>query len=134
MKEQFLGPPRVCPRVLQAHGEGEEHTDLKVASTGWHGPLGLHSTGWRVKERLGSLLGPRPWQATGSRTGVEVENTAVSPEGQVLGGPDFTRVALKGFRTHTLRKTCKVSHAESRFSSLFLDRHFSGLKDLQSWL
>lgn len=54
-----------CPRVLQAHGEGEEHTDLKVASTGWHGPLGLHSTGWRVKERLGSLLGPRPWQASG---------------------------------------------------------------------
>lgn len=52
----------------------------------------------------------------GSRTGVEVENTAVSPEGQVLGGPVFTRVALKGFRTHTLRKTRKVSHAESRFS------------------
>lgn len=52
----------------------------------------------------------------GFRTRVEVENTAVSPEGQVLGGPDFTRVALKGFRTHTLRKTRKVSHAESRFS------------------
>ena len=62
---------------------------------------------------------------------MEVEKwaeTAVSPEGQVLGGPDFTRVALKGFRTHTLLKTHKVSHAESQFSPPFLDCHFSGLK------
>lgn len=41
------------------------HWPLKVARTGWHGPLGLHSTGQRAKERRGSLLGPRPWQASG---------------------------------------------------------------------
>ena len=55
-------------------------------------------------------------------------NTWVSPEGQVLSGPVFTRVHLKGFRTHTLLKTHKLSHAESRFTPLFLDQHFSGSK------
>lgn len=105
----------------------------KVARTGWHSPLGLHSTGWRVKERWGSRLGPRPWQAeAGPQTGVEVGKWAehiVSPEGQVLGGPVFTHVALKGFPELTrLLKTHKRSHAESRFSPLFLDRHFPGLK------
>ena len=124
--------PGFCPTALQAYGEEEEHTDLSQ----WPEQAGTTPSA-STAQAGGSRRDGVPFWAqdrgkpAGSQTGVEVGKWAehiMSPEGQVLGGPVFTPVALKGFRTHTLLKTHKLSHAESRFSPLFLDRHFPGLK------
>lgn len=85
-QNRLARPPRPPQHRMEGQGEMELPPGPKsVASQRAPGP------GWR----WGSGL-----------------NTSVSPEGQVLGGPVFTRVHLKGFRTHTLLKTHKLSHAE----------------------